>query len=173
LASQIPNTVESRTLAHYEGLVAKTAWMLVGRVEYHELDDLKQVLWIKVLQAVRSYEHGRSRLSRDRYVFMCLVNLTKDLTQRKKRGERFIEDLAAGHDDVYGDVEPDEFRLPNTLIAEERAVVIQLYAGYKKTEIMRTLCIGHKEFDRRMDSILGKLADWRPPTEVVEIPTPV
>jgi DNA-directed RNA polymerase specialized sigma24 family protein len=171
--------------------------MLVGRVEYHELDDLKQVLWIKVLQAVRSYEHGRSRLSRDRYVFMCLVNLTKDLTQRKKRGERFIEDLvaphgdstelcgrmardgwearylAAGHDDVYGDVEPDEFRLPNTLIAEERAVVIQLYAGYKKTEIMRTLCIGHKEFDRRMDSILGKLADWRPPTEVVEIPTPV
>ncbi len=177
--------------------------MLVDRVQFCELDDVKQTVAIKVLRALRSYDpskvtgrgfgphrHGLSscRCGQCRYVYQCVLNLRKDLLQKKLRPERFIEDLvaaggpdmdqrsgglpsrdswemehlAADHETVYGEIEKDGFRLPNTLNSGERAVVIHLYAGYKMTEVMRILCIGRNEYDARLERIEAKLSDWRP-----------
>lgn len=201
---------ELAALVHYEGLIAKTAQLLHGEngIEFYELDDLKQAYALKVLQALRSFDPAKlrsrnsphrntptCRCARCRYVFQCVCNLTKDLKQRKRRGERFIDDLctsspdfdtrtgglpsrdsweaqhlAADHDLVYAEVEVDSVQLPNTLAAGERDVVVHLYAGYKMTEIMRLLKIGRNEYDARMAGIEAKLSDWRPgPAAVPEL----
>lgn len=93
---------DPKLLAHYEGLVRKTAGRYVNRLE-EDYDDVCQFLRYKVWKALLSVDpeqlRKRSQTSqytplelRDRYVFSCIANAVKDLLKRKKHNLLFIED---------------------------------------------------------------------------------
>ena len=184
---------DHEALGHYRGLIYKTATLVVGTVE-DDFEDVVQVLYIKAWYAIRHYDRGRSRMSRDRFVFMCLRNQVKDLQKKRRRGELSLEAmteyvtdeglqsgdrfhakyLAAGHQDVYGEVEREPLVLPNTLSTQERQVVAMLASDYKQTEAASALGLGKRDMERLMRSIRTKLADWCPsprePGELVALP---
>lgn len=183
-------------IRRYEGLVFKTATLLEGKVD-DELDDICQLLRIKVWKALEAWSPNRSKLSQDRFVFSCLVNLKKDLLDKRRRkveGGRlplYIEDIAPvveeGHpagggrrdkfearhlsvdpEEVYGMLEEDNVLVPSTLTGTERRVVCLLYADYKQVEIAASLDLGGKEIERAMKSIRLKMADWRPAAQELD-----
>lgn len=94
----------------YEGLVKKTALMLKtgehpdlhGKAPVEmDIEDIEQLLRIKVAKAVRAFDPSRSkavgrngRSRRDAYVNMCLRDQAKDIAKKKRRGEMFIDDIA-------------------------------------------------------------------------------
>jgi DNA-directed RNA polymerase specialized sigma24 family protein len=141
-------------------------------------------------RAVR--EDGRD--PRDAYVFTCVKNGAKDLFKRGQRNEVFLEDLApasswdssdarsglssrdrfendngmtSSHDEVYGEIEDDDVVVPNTLDDLERRIVCLLFAGYRQSEVARTLGLAKRDMERSMRSIRAKMDDWRPAAEVV------
>lgn len=170
-------------LASYEGLVFTTSARLVRseRVEM-ELEDIQQVLRLKVWRALVSFDIAKCRTTRDKYVFMCVRDQAKDILKKKVRGELLIEDLADTHggvdegatldrfqarylvatpDEIYGEIE-DEVFVPNTLSGLERAVVVLLYRDYKQTEIAVRLELDRREVEKLVQSIRKKMEDWRP-----------
>lgn len=138
--------------------------------------------------------HTDCRCRRCRFVFTCLKNMEKDLLKKKRRGELFIEDvaptsseigsglqsrdhfearyLAAGAEQVYGEVEEDGVLLPSALTTREREIVVLLYRDYTQAEIRRQLGVERSEMDRTVKAIRLKLADWRP-TMDADPPLPV
>lgn len=98
---------DSVLLAHYEGLVRKTAARYVGLV-LHDFEDICQVFRVKVWKALLAWDPTDPRIRkkladgqsedelRDRFVFMCLRNQGKDLVKRRKpeTDPLFIEDFA-------------------------------------------------------------------------------
>lgn len=79
-------------LAHYEGLVRKTAGIYAAYVE-DDYEDICQILRVKAWRALCAYDPTRSKLPIERYVFSCLRNQVKDLLKKKRRNELFISDL--------------------------------------------------------------------------------
>lgn len=170
-------------LAYYDGLIFKTATMLLPVAEDLrlglDLDDLQQLLRIKVWKALAAFRPERARgLSRENYVFMCLRDQAKDIAKRKRRAERYLDDIApaaapdlnsrfAGRhlsvsaEATFFEVE-DEFRMPNTLNRLEREIVVRLYRDYSQKEIIVELGLGIREMESAVRSIREKLADWRP-----------
>lgn len=113
-------TPEQALLA-YEGLVKQTARMLVdgthpdmnGRKPIEEpLEDIEQVLRIKVLRALRAFDPAKVRgdhrrsvrgfSRRDLYVNMCVRDQAKDIAKKRRRHDQYIED--------YRDSEPHSDR---------------------------------------------------------------
>lgn len=181
-------------MRRYEGLIFKTAQMHAHAIE-EDQEDVRQILRIKVWRGLLAYDQSRSGMSRDRWIFMVLTNQVKDLKKRKRRGELHIEDIArtpssdygsarntvgardafderylsTDHEQVYGDVEDDDFVMPSTLTQLERRIVTLLYRDYKQTEAARQLGLETREVERAVRSIREKLADWNPGGEVVTI----
>lgn len=179
-------------LRHYEGLVITTAARLVRDGVELPVEDVQQVLRIKIwralsrFQAARMQRPGESRArARDRYVFMAVTDQAKDLFNRVRRGERFIEDLVSGdaaenrrlqsrdrfeerhglsssEEEVYGRVEDEGAPLPSTLTSLERQLVLLLYRDYKQSEAGRHLGLGKYELEKTMKAIREKMADWSP-----------
>lgn len=109
----------NRLQGHYEGLVFRTAQLLVsgehpechGRPVELEEDDVRQLLRMKVHYAlkrydpkkvVKKYTSGAQRYgsvtaadkARDGYINMSLRDTVKDIVKRKRRNELHIEDVA-------------------------------------------------------------------------------
>jgi hypothetical protein len=79
------------------------------------------------------------------------------------RRERFEgQYLAAGHDDIYGDVEDEPPLIPSTLSELELQVVCLMYRDYRQTEIARYLRVEKREVEKAVRSIRTKMADWSP-----------
>lgn len=97
---------DSVLLAHYEGLVRKTAARYVG-LTLHDYEDICQIFRIKVWKALLAWDPTDKRIVakiekgqteselRDRFVFMCVRNQGKDLVKRRKpeTDPLFIEDF--------------------------------------------------------------------------------
>lgn len=108
-----------RLMSHYEGLVCRTAQLLVsgehpeckGRPVETEEDDVRQVLRMKVHYALKRYDPGKvvkkyasgtqrygsstaADKARDGYINMAVRDASKDVVKRKRRGELHIEDIA-------------------------------------------------------------------------------
>jgi RNA polymerase sigma factor (sigma-70 family) len=180
-------TAFERDLAHYEGLIFSTAQRYVALVE-EDLEDLQQLLRVKVWTALERYDPSRSRMSKDRFVFMVVRNQTKDWMKRRSRGEVSIDELdaldasnargrgrardrfegrylAASHDETYGAVEDDLPLVPSTLTRLELQVVCLLYRDFRQSEVARQLGIEKREVEKAVRSIRTKMADWRPSVE--------
>lgn len=168
-------------LAHYEGLVRKTASRYVGVVEDMDFDDLCQVFRVKVFRALLSFDPTRSRLPRDRYVFSCIRNQAKDLIRKKRRDELFIEDVApkvngngevrdhfelrylqVTEDQAYDEVLASPPSIPNTLTRNERELLVLLYNGYCQDEMVERVGIPKREVAAGLKAIREKMADWKP-----------
>jgi RNA polymerase sigma factor (sigma-70 family) len=118
---------DPKLLAHYEGLVRKTAARWNSLIE-DDFDDVCQFLRFKVWKALLSADIARLKQKaltskytwvqlRDRYVFSCIANAVKDLLKKKKHNLLFIEDIAptnltdggAGHWGGYSATMRDSF----------------------------------------------------------------
>jgi RNA polymerase sigma factor (sigma-70 family) len=175
---------DPKLIRHYEGLVFKTASRYVGFVE-EEFEDIQQILRMKVFRALLSYDPSKSTMTRDRYVFSCIVNQCKDLVKRKRRNVLFIEDIAPAaydadktlrdqfeshylstdHESEFGHVEDDDFIVPSTLSAFEREIVVHLYLHFTNTEIAQRMERPKREVDKAVKAVKEKLADWKPSPE--------
>jgi RNA polymerase sigma factor (sigma-70 family) len=184
-------------IARYEGLVKTTA----GRYERHlddEFDDICAVLRVTVWKALVSFSGSKSSMTRDRYVFSCVVNRCKDLLRKKRHSEHqsSLEDIleengpivgAASFTNVYLEarllstvdeglraIEEGSFELPSTLTAGEREVLGLLYLDYRHSEIAEMLGLTRQVVEKAARSIREKMADWRPsaPAKAAEAPAP-
>jgi RNA polymerase sigma factor (sigma-70 family) len=178
-------SMTSRTDRHdvsfYEGLCRKTASMYVPFVE-EEYEDIVQILRVKVWRALETFDPARSKMPVERYVFMCVKNQCKDLVKKRKRGEKYIEDIApttgelplrdsfderylsATHEEIYGLVDEGDPLVPSTLTPTEKQVVCLLYRSYRQTEAARLLGLTRSEMERCIAAIRMKMADWHPGT---------
>lgn len=179
----------SSELAHYEGLVFRTAQMYAHFTQEDE-DDVRQILRIKAWRALVSYEargpetpDANGRTPRDRYIFMCVTNQVKDLLKRKKRPEDFIEDKAPSYGRQSGDngglrerfearylavdesavveaVLEGDVVLPSTLTLMEVQVVRLLLDDLNQTEIARRLGVTRTKVREAHASVKLKMSDW-------------
>lgn len=90
-----------RRLRVYRGLIHKTAILYLGVAE-GDLDDLVQLITIKVWKALEAYDCTHSRkgklpMTERAFVFMCVKNMTKDWVRYPRKGSLYIEDLAPAH----------------------------------------------------------------------------
>lgn len=159
-------------MAYYEGLIFKTAQIVVASGVEIEIEDAQQRLRIKAWRALKAFDPARCRTTRAKYVFMCVKDEKKDLLKKKRRFELHIEDqvqrvsksgtsedqftgdrfheqyLSATHDDVFGEVEDDDLLIPSTVTAFEKRVLLLLYTGdYKQREIAAELLPLQYELD--------------------------
>lgn len=184
-----------RRLRLYRGLIHKTAILYLG-VADGDMDDLVQLLTIKVWRALSAYDGAHPRGMTERaFVFMCVRNLTKDWVRYQRPRQLYIEDvapagagydaesqsrlqsrdrfesrhLAASHDEVYSAVE-DELHLPNTLTALERRMIALLMTGLQQIEAGHELGLDKRGVERTMRRVRIKMADWHPGGEPAEAP---
>lgn len=170
-------------LAAYEGLIHATAERYAGFVVDHDLDDIKQILRIKIWQALRAYDATRGTQPPESFVFACMRNRVKDLLKEQDRlNERrqgiqlYVED-APGHattaafelhyliedgEVVYAEVEDEPVELPSTLSEREAQVLRLLMQGYGQTEIARELALTRPQVRAAQARLESKMADWRP-----------
>lgn len=94
---------DPKLLAHYEGLVRKTAGRNAHKVE-DDFEDICQFFRYKVWKALLSFDPAGLRVkptsrkgleeARDKYVFSCITNAVKDVLKKKQHNLLFIEDVA-------------------------------------------------------------------------------
>lgn len=146
-------------IGHYEGLVHSTAVRYAPILADEELDDIKQLLRIKVWKSRLAYSPSRvtqaTERAEERWVFSCLANYVKDLLKQQSRlnerrggGQVYIEDQSTGgssqqrldrfelanglvvdDDQVYAVVEEEKVELPSTLTLLEQRIVALLLLG--------------------------------------------
>lgn len=172
----------------FEGLIHSTAARYAPYLDDLELDDIKQLLRIKVWQALMVYDRKRMTITgeaedvRRRFVFSCVSNRVKDMLKAQSRLNRsrngcqlYVEDqLAAApgrfeheHFRVDGEVifavvEEEEFRLPSTLTVFEVRVVHLLLLDFSQTEAARILDVPRGRVRSAHGAIKEKMADWKP-----------
>lgn len=185
-------TADRKTLEKFEGLVFTTAkmherWLGV------ELEDLQQVIRVKVWEAVEAFDESRYPHNRDlhlrSWVFGAVRNKMKDLIKSKVRRDKYgvhfnyIEDERTfrSEDALEGDAafdykhmrhddpENEDLALPPTLTENERAVIALIVLDYRQREIAGTLEIPISHVERAMRSIRVKMAEWEPTTSNAEI----
>jgi len=172
-------------LRSYEGLIFSTAQRLIRSGVEAEMEDIQQILRIKVWKGIVAYNPDKARgMTRDRYCFMVLRDQAKDIAKKKRRGELHIEDVApatqfdddgyaprdkfeqrylsSDSDQEYAAVEDDLPNLPNTLTDRERVVLDLMRDGYRQTEIGPILNITKRDVESSVRGIRAKLADWKP-----------
>lgn len=168
-------------MERFRGLVHKTASLIEADLE-DDYDDIVQILWMKCWYASLRYDADASRMTLERYVFMCMKNAVKDLQKKRVRGEASLEELqnsegslgfksqdkfdgkylAVQDDVVYAEVEAEPLHLPNTLTDRERDVVMLLAADFSQTEARALLGIDKRGMEKVMRDVRVKLADWKP-----------
>ena len=186
------NRQADEALRHYEGLIRKTAGRIAHSVEM-EYEDICQFLRLRAWQALTAFDSSKVKSTsgyslekqRDRFVFSCLVNASKDVLKRKRHNLLSIEDVAARplmepsgdavvetsrdrfdqrylcEDDTFTDG-LDQVLVPSTLTKTERAVLLLMYLDFKPTEIVVQAHLSRKEVATAMTSIRAKMADWDP-----------
>lgn len=177
-------------IAHYEGLIRKTASLYVPYVEL-DYDDIVQMLRIKVWRALEGHDPAKVKTQTlERFVFMCVKNQCKDLVRRRHRGEMYLEDLtpanhedspvewmlqlATDHDQTYAAAEDDGLLIPSTLTGLERAIIAWLYLDRTQKEVAGILELTRAEMERAVKVIRQKMADWEPsPRTTSTIPVPI
>jgi RNA polymerase sigma factor (sigma-70 family) len=168
--------LESTEIAFYEGLVRKTASLIAPYVQ-DEYDDIVAILRIKVWRALEAYDPARARQPIQGYVFMCVTNQKKDLLKRKRRQEVPLDadyDVRVDSDQVYADVEDEMPVIPSTLSPIEKRIVMLLYVGYTERQTARELGVTRGVFERSLEDVRTKMADWRPAgTPVVVVPVAI
>lgn len=164
----------------YEGLVSKTAMRFgeMARVRGFEEDDFKQVLRIKVWQAINAYDPSRTRMQLPNFVFGCMTNLIKDIKGKRVRSDAYLEDLLGpgGSDEgvsrgdnsrnamllsvdqetAFRELET-EVLLPESLDEDERAVALLLIEDYAQHEIATTLGIRRTQVRAHIAAIRLKM----------------
>lgn len=188
----MPGTTFDIDVERYEALVRKTALMIDGQVEL-DYDEICQRLRIKAWYALTKFEGKRdvNCVGVDRFVFACIQNEKKDILKKVRRNEAFIEDIAPGGDEGYGnghitrqefeahylqvsadqafhDVEEQMPFLPSTLTTQERQLVHWLYLDYDYGEISGLLGIPRKEVAPLVRGIREKMADWKPSASLTD-----
>ena len=188
----MPGTTFDIDVERYEALVRKTALMIDGHVEL-DYDEICQRFRIKAWYALTKFEGKRdvNSVGVDRFVFACIQNEKKDILKKVRRNEAFIEDIAPGGDEGYGNghitrqefeahylqVTPDEaFHdveeqlpfLPSPLTTQERQLVHFLYLDYDYGEISHMLAIPRKEVAPLVRGIREKMADWKPSSPMTD-----
>jgi RNA polymerase sigma factor (sigma-70 family) len=167
-------------ISPYLGLIHATAARYEPILD-DDLDDIKQVLALKVAQAIVAFNPRRTRLPLRNFVFSCVTNRVKDLLKEQSRrndrrggGQLYVEDIGAtatvfeaaylcvSQEIVYAEVEDDEVRLPSTLTALERKVIELLLLDYNQTEIAAELRVTRAAVRKAHASVQYKMADWRP-----------
>jgi hypothetical protein len=176
------------SLAQFEGLAYETARQIVAEGVELELDDVRQLIRIKVWQALGVYDGQHERqMPLRRFVFMCVANLRKDMERRPRRHNASIDQardhtfkadqldgasgtwedwfdrryLSVDAEQVFAAAE-DELRLPRSLSAVERQVIALRMQGRALYEIDRELGLSRAERQRTMRSIREQLALSRP-----------
>lgn len=167
-----------QAIALYEGLIFATAVRYVDRVE-PDLEDLQQLLRIKVWKSLEKYDPSLCRTSRNSWVFGAIRNECKDWMRYKRpRGNTSIEALgeeetwrrdafegeylSADHDTAYFDAEDEPPLIPSTLNDLELQVLCLLYRAYRQTEIARYLRVEKREVEKAVRGLRTKMADWSP-----------
>lgn len=184
-----PSKTSPRDIAHYEGLVRKTASLYARQVEM-DYDDIVQVLRIKVWRALEAHDPAKVKTQTlERFVFMCVKNQCKDLVRRRSRGEVFLEDLipddhedspvewmlqlAVDHEQTFSGVEDRELLIPCTLSDLERRIIGWLYLDRTQKEVAGILELTRAEMERAVKVIRQKMADWEPTAApVCHMPVP-
>lgn len=184
----------------YEGLVKATARMLVdgthpdmrGRQPIEDsLEDVEQVLRIKVLRALRAYDPSRvkkrgarGRNPRDLYVNMCVRDKAKDIAKLRRRHDQYIEDFTSGTregylgvsrvntiedrylsqtaEEAFAEVEDELPALPASITEKERSVLMLMFGEHRQTEIARMLGLSKREVESAVRQIRVKMARFRP-----------
>lgn len=174
---------DSNEIAHFEGLVRKTAALTVEHCE-EEFDDICQLFRIKAWKALLSFDASKVRSSggltveeqRDRYVYACIKNQAKDLVKRVRRHTTYIADqmekdtrfevgfLGVAEEQVFHMIEEATPLIPSTLDARERLIVTLLYLDFDNGEIGAQLGIQRKQVATLVRGIREKMADWAPPS---------
>ncbi len=174
-------------LEPFEGLVFSTAARYAPYLD-DDLDDIRQILRLKVAQALVAFEQKRVRRyagdlakARESFVFSCLKNRVKDLlkeqsrlNERRRGSALHIEDLTddlgsfegkymAAEDAELHELIEGSVQLPSTLSAIERELVRVLLTGdFTRAEIALQLGVGRKRVLMIHRSVQAKLADWAP-----------
>jgi len=173
---------DSNLIAHFEGLVRKTAALTVEHCE-EEFDDICQLFRIKAWKALVSFDASKVLSSggvtveeqRDRYVYACIKNQAKDLVKRVRRGTTYIADhmekdtrfevgfMGVAEEQVFHMIEESTPLIPSTLESRERRIVTLLYLDCDYGEIGEQLGIQRKQVATLVRGIREKMADWAPP----------
>jgi RNA polymerase sigma factor (sigma-70 family) len=168
-------------IAAYEGLIFSTAARYAPLLD-DDLEDVQQVLRVKVWQALRVYDPSRSRATEKSYVFSCVRNQVKDLLKAQSRrnearngSQSYVEDVSDEHrprfearylsqtaEQVFALVEDQPVLLPSTLTATEAQVVELLLLDFSRTEIAKTLGVSRDKVTALHASVQEKMADWHP-----------
>jgi RNA polymerase sigma factor (sigma-70 family) len=167
----------------YEGLVFSTARRYESLVD-HDLEDIQQLLRLKVAQALVAFDSSRTKLPKERFVFACVRNRVKDMLKAQSRlneardgGQLYIEDQAPGAvsermavaaEQVFVEVD-DELHLPSTLTTLERAVIScwLLDEEMSQAAIARRLRVQRVQVREAQAAIRQKMADWAPAAELI------
>lgn len=177
-------------IAGYEGLIFTTARRYEGLMDDLDLEDIQQLLRLKVAQALTRYDPSRSSLDEERFVFGVIRNRVKDMLKSQGRlnearggGPLYIEDQAAGFEQdrlsvsaeqVFAPVD-EELRLPSTLTAFERRIIEcwLLDEEMSQAAIARRLRASRQLVREGQAAIRSKMADWRPSGPYAGLPSPV
>lgn len=170
----------------YEGLVHSTAVRYAPILTDEELDDIKQLLRIKVWKARLSYSPARvteaKERAEERWVFSCLANYVKDLLKQQSRlNERrggaqvYIEDQAANapdtfalanglyDDTAFSGVEEENVELPSTLtLLEQRIVALLLVGEFTQPEMAALLGVSVQRVKKGQAAVREKMGAYRP-----------
>lgn len=173
----------------FEGLVHATAARYAPYLD-DELDDIAQMLRVKVWQALRGYDAERATQTVEGFVFSCVVNRVKDmlkvqsrLNARRNGGPLYVEDCSASNPSAFeaehfstgidvvveAVVEMERVELPSTLTRDERHVVLLLMLDYKQTEIAKELGVPRSRVRATHAAVQEKMADWRSTPESVAV----
>lgn len=176
-------------LLGFEGLIFTTTILLKEAGVEMDIEDIRQTLRIKAWRAVLAYDTSHPRgMQRDRFVFMCIANMKKDLLKRPRRGNASVDELrerpihthhtdpgaigdwfdgrflSVSAEEVYFEVEDEPVVLPSTLDMTERRAIALLTDDPDLTllGLERALGLSRAGREALMHSIRAKLADWRP-----------
>jgi RNA polymerase sigma factor (sigma-70 family) len=170
----------------FEGLIYSTAARYADLLD-DDIEDIQQLLRIKVWQALRAYDQSRVRRPEDteamrKFVFSCVANRVKDMLKAQSRlNERrdgrllYTEEVAEANperfesryfsvadEEIYAVVEDDSAELPSTLDAPERAVATLLLLDLSQNEIAAVLQVTRARVRTVQASIRVKMSDWAP-----------
>lgn len=169
---------EVTELQHYEGLIFATAARYAPLLDY-DAEDVRQILRIKVWQALEAYDAHRGTKGLESFVFSCLRNRVKDLLKEQDRlnsrrgGQHYIEDFTEDFGSFEGrylsaecpeiaEVEEADLELPSTLTEIEVAVVHLLVLDFRRSEIAVLLGVSRAKVRTAHSRIQTKMADWAP-----------
>ena len=174
--------LDTDDIGPYEGLVRATAARYVYYLD-EDLEDIMQILRLKVWQSLQRYDPSRSRMPVERYVFQNLRNKVKDLLKQQYRRNRarrsgtpiYTEDeaertpelferryLRIEDEVIYAAVDEGDFRLPSTLTVFEVRVVHLLMLSFNQTEAARVLGVPRGRVRSAQENVREKMEDWRP-----------